>query len=311
MGARRVKHPPTGRRSLFEDLDRPALKPLPAERYEYAEWRKARVNIDYHIQADSHLYSVPHALWRLEVEVRLTATTVEVFHKHRRVAAHLRGRRKGGYTTVREHLPAAHRAHLEWTPSRLVRWARREGSGAPRTTLRNTFRSSWSPTAHSPRSSGWRAVAFGVVFPHCLTRAQMGRGRRRLQVLAHLTRLRPACCNPRLVQPNGPPSSKMRIFSTKLEELRRRGDATGRSSFPRTDRRASPQQEGADGSVARGGGRAGGPHGLRPLAVNRRRVASGRRRARHAAPESVDRIDHTSELSIASKLTVHSREGPK
>ena len=118
------------RRSLFEDLDRPALKPLPAERYEFAEWRKARVNIDYHIQVDGHLYSVPHALRGEEVEVRLSATTVEVFHRHRRVAAHVRGRRKGGYTTLRAHLPAAHRAHLEWTPSRLVRWARKTG---PRT----------------------------------------------------------------------------------------------------------------------------------------------------------------------------------
>ena len=74
------------RRSLFEDLDRPALKPLPAERYEYAEWRKARVNIDYHIQVDGHLYSVPHALRGQEVEVRLSTTTVEVFDRHRRVA---------------------------------------------------------------------------------------------------------------------------------------------------------------------------------------------------------------------------------
>ena len=78
------------RRSWFEDLDRPALKPLPARRYEYAEWRKARVNIDYHIQAGHALYSVPHALARREVDVRITAHAVEVFHKHRRVAAHLR-----------------------------------------------------------------------------------------------------------------------------------------------------------------------------------------------------------------------------
>ena len=115
------------RRSLFEDLDRPALKPLPADRYEYAEWRKARVNIDYHIQVDGRFYSVPHALARREVEVRLGTTTVEIFHKHRRVAAHIRGRGKGGYTTDPGHMPAAHRAHLQWTPSRLVRWARKTG----------------------------------------------------------------------------------------------------------------------------------------------------------------------------------------
>ena len=92
------------RRSWFEDLDRPALKPLPAQRYEYAEWRKARVNIDYHIQVEHALYSVPYPLARSEVDVRLSATTVEIFHKHRRVAAHLRIRRKGGYATE----PVAH-----------------------------------------------------------------------------------------------------------------------------------------------------------------------------------------------------------
>ena len=117
------------RRSLFGNLDRPALKPLPARRYEYAEWRKARVNIDYHIQANGRFYSVPHALARREVDVRLSATTVEIFHKHRRVAAHIRRRRKGGYATDPGHMPAAHRAHLEWTPSRLVGWARKIGPG--------------------------------------------------------------------------------------------------------------------------------------------------------------------------------------
>ncbi len=85
------------RRSLFDDLDPPALKPLPADRYEYAEWRKARVNTDYHIQADGRFYSVPHALARRKGDVRLGTTTVEIFHKHRRVAAHIRGRKKGAF----------------------------------------------------------------------------------------------------------------------------------------------------------------------------------------------------------------------
>ena len=115
------------RRSWFEDLGRPALKPLPAEPYEYAEWRKARVNIDYHIQAGHALYSVPHPLARHEVDVRLTAQTVEIFHKHRRVAAHLRIHRKGGYATEASHMPAAHRAHAEWTPSRLIAWGLKVG----------------------------------------------------------------------------------------------------------------------------------------------------------------------------------------
>ena len=118
------------RRSWFEDLDRPALKPLPAERYEYAEWRTARVNIDYHVQVDHALYSVPHALCRREVDVRLTAHTVEIFHKHRRVAAHVRIRTRGRYATDPAHMPAAHRAHADWTPSRLVAWSRRTGPHA-------------------------------------------------------------------------------------------------------------------------------------------------------------------------------------
>jgi transposase len=111
------------RRSLFEELDRPALRPLPATRFEYCEWSKARVNIDYHIQVQYHFYSVPHELTRQQVEVRRTASTVEVFRSGRRVAAHVRSFRKGGYTTDPGHMPAAHRAHLEWSPSRLVRWA--------------------------------------------------------------------------------------------------------------------------------------------------------------------------------------------
>jgi transposase len=111
------------RRSLFESIERPALRPLPPQPYEYTEWRRARVNIDYHIQVEKHFYSVPYGLRREEVEVGLTATTVEVLHKGRRVAAHPRSYKKGGYTTDPAHMPSAHRRHLEWSPSRLVRWA--------------------------------------------------------------------------------------------------------------------------------------------------------------------------------------------
>jgi transposase len=110
------------RRQLLETLDRPALKPLPPTPYEYAEWRKARVNIDYHIQVAHHLYSVPHLLVRQEVDVRLTATTVEVLHRGKRVAAHPRSTVRGRFTTDPGHRPKAHQQHLEWTPSRLIRW---------------------------------------------------------------------------------------------------------------------------------------------------------------------------------------------
>ena len=117
------------RRSWFEDLDRPALRPLPAQRYEYAEWRKARVNIDYHIQVEHAFYSVPHPLGRCEVDVRITAHAVEIFHRHRRVAAHLRIHGRGGYATEPSHMPAAHRAHAGWTPSGLIAWGRKNGPG--------------------------------------------------------------------------------------------------------------------------------------------------------------------------------------
>jgi transposase len=115
------------RRSLFESLDGPALKPLPATRYEYAEWKKAGVNIDYHVAVENHFYSVPYRLLRQQVEVRLTASTVEILHDGHRVAAHARSRRKGGFTTDPSHRPKAHQEHLEWTPSRMIRWAQETG----------------------------------------------------------------------------------------------------------------------------------------------------------------------------------------
>ncbi len=122
LNARPFQKLPGTRRQLLETLERPALKPLPATPYEYAQWKKARVNIDYHIQVDKHLYSVPYALVRQEVDVRLTATTVEVLHRGKRVAAHPRSHHAGRFTTEAGHRPKAHQQHLEWTPSRLVRW---------------------------------------------------------------------------------------------------------------------------------------------------------------------------------------------
>ena len=111
------------RKSLFETLDKPALKPLPAHRFVFAEWSKARVNIDYHIEVDHHYYSVPYQLIHEGLDVRLTDVTVEVFFKSRRVALHRRSYLKGKYTTLPEHMPKAHQQHLQWTPSRMIRWA--------------------------------------------------------------------------------------------------------------------------------------------------------------------------------------------
>jgi len=113
---------PGTRRSLFEATDRPALRPLPATRYEYAEWRTAKVNIDYHIAVEKHCDSVPYALVRATVDVRLTATMCEILHQGTRVAAHVRRATPGGYSTDPAHRPKSHTRHLEWTPSRLVHW---------------------------------------------------------------------------------------------------------------------------------------------------------------------------------------------
>ena len=123
LNARQFRKLPTSRRALFETLDRPALRPLPATRYVFAEWKRARVNIDYHLALEGHYYSVPSQLVHQEVEVRLSATVVEVLHRGQRVASHVRSYRPGGFTTDPAHRPKAHQAYLAWTPSRLVRWA--------------------------------------------------------------------------------------------------------------------------------------------------------------------------------------------
>jgi transposase len=118
---------PGSRASVFAEIDRPALSALPSSRYELATFKTVKVHIDYHVQVHGHFYSVPHALVGQTLQVRITARGVECLHGGRRVAAHRRSDRVGGYTTLPEHLPAAHRAHREWSPSRLIEWGRRIG----------------------------------------------------------------------------------------------------------------------------------------------------------------------------------------
>jgi transposase len=115
------------REHLFETIDKPALKPLPVHRYEYAQWKKATVNIDYHVEVDRHYYSVPYQLRGNKLDVRMTATTIEVMHKNRRVASHMRSHRPYAHTTLVEHMPKAHQKHLQWTPSRIIDWAGKTG----------------------------------------------------------------------------------------------------------------------------------------------------------------------------------------
>jgi transposase len=117
------RHLGASRRALFEEIDRPALKPLPQEPYAYAEWQERRVGLDYHIEVEKHYYSAPQNLLREKVWARLTARTVEVFHKGKRVAAHMRSSSNRRHTTVSEHMPDAHRRYADWTPERLSRQA--------------------------------------------------------------------------------------------------------------------------------------------------------------------------------------------
>src|SRR5262252_5930012 len=107
------------RRQLLEELDRPALKPLPTEPYVFAEWRVRRVGVDYHIDIDRHYYSVPHRFARAEVEVRITGRTVEVFAKGERIAAHRRMSGNHGHSTLPEHMPSSHRRYADWTIDRI------------------------------------------------------------------------------------------------------------------------------------------------------------------------------------------------
>lgn len=122
---------PGCRKQLFDTLDRPALNPLPAKAYQYAEWKKATVNIDYHIEVERHYYSVPYQLIKNKIDVRITASTIECFYKNKRVASHIRSYLKGRHSTVKEHMPKSHQKWAKWTPDRFIRWA---GKIGPHTT---------------------------------------------------------------------------------------------------------------------------------------------------------------------------------
>jgi hypothetical protein len=127
LNGRVMRQYQASRRELFGRLDRPALRPLPAEAFISGEWKTARVNLDYHVELHRHDDSVPFPLVHEVIDARLTATTVECFHRGQRVAAHLRDDTPGRHTTPPAHMPKAHQRHLEWTPSRLTEWAGRIG----------------------------------------------------------------------------------------------------------------------------------------------------------------------------------------
>jgi transposase len=127
LNQRPFKKLPGCRRSAFELLDAPALQPLPATRFVIGRWKTAKVNIDYHVEFEAHYYSVPHRLVGAKIDLRATSTLLECFASNQRVAGHALSTVRGGFTTTPEHMPASHRAHLEWTPAKLIAWGQRIG----------------------------------------------------------------------------------------------------------------------------------------------------------------------------------------
>jgi transposase len=123
LNTRPFRGEPASRRELFDELEAAALKPLPPGRFELAAWKKVTVSIDYHVEFDRRFYSVPYRLVGQRLDLRGTAGTIEVFKSGRRIASHPRSHGGRRYVTDPGHMPASHRAHLEWTPSRLISWA--------------------------------------------------------------------------------------------------------------------------------------------------------------------------------------------
>ena len=142
LNDRRFQKLDGSRASFFAALDAPALSPLPAQPWQWATFKTVRVHIDYHVEVEGHRYSVSHSLVAMELEARITDALVELLHRGQRVACHARSARRGGFTTLDEHMPAAHRAHKQWTPERLIHWGSGIGANTGRfvTELLQRFR---------------------------------------------------------------------------------------------------------------------------------------------------------------------------
>ena len=119
---------PGSRASVFAEIDVPALRALPMQAWEHAVFKTVKAHIDSHVEFDEHYYSVPHPLIGQQMEVRATQRCVEVLHRGQRVASHARSAHKGKFTTVPEHLPEGYRAHLQWSPERLIHWGQDIGA---------------------------------------------------------------------------------------------------------------------------------------------------------------------------------------
>jgi len=117
-----IKHLGKTRRELFEELDKPALMPLPAKRYEHKEFKLLKVSKDYHIQLEHNFYSVPYQLIGKKVEVWFSSKTVSITHEGKEVALHPKMLHKGQYSTQINHMASAHKKYLEWNPGKIMNW---------------------------------------------------------------------------------------------------------------------------------------------------------------------------------------------
>ena len=111
------------RQQWFESLDKPALMPLPKHQYQYTDIKTVKVNVDYHIQYDQHLYSVPHQLVGEKLELHAKDHLIEIYFQNKRVTSHAR-KYHPGTTTDAAHMPVKHEKHHQWTPGRLMNWAK-------------------------------------------------------------------------------------------------------------------------------------------------------------------------------------------
>jgi transposase len=127
LNARPMRLLKKSRRQLFDDIERSALKPLPARPYELAEWSRPKVAPDYHVAHDDHFYSVHFGLIGQQLDLRATEATIEIFKSGKRLESYPRSYAKGKYTTRKEHMPRDHRDHAEWTPERIAGWAKKSG----------------------------------------------------------------------------------------------------------------------------------------------------------------------------------------